>query len=107
MSALSDLLQAKANGRSGREISRHAWEAGVKISVETVATYMRPSHGHPHERTLEALTVAFDIPIDDLRRAAGVPIGEVDPWIPPPESNRLSHRQRQAVDELIRSMIET
>lgn len=99
MSALSDLLRSKAGGRSVREIAHAA-----KVSHETVAAYMRPSHGHPNEKTLKSLHLAFGIPIGELRRAAGVPVGETDAWIPPPEANRLDRRQRAALEELIKAM---
>jgi hypothetical protein len=41
-----------------------------------------------------------------LRRAAGLPADETAPYTPPPESSRLTRRQRRAVDEIIRAMLD-
>jgi len=46
------------------------------------------------------------IPLSRLRAAASLPAGETEPYRPPAESSRLSRRQRRAIDEIIRAMLE-
>lgn len=102
MTAFSEILRgAKSDkGWSNRRLAR---ESG--LSPATVDTYMRDQHGTPDEPTIEAFHRALGVPLADLRRAAAVPAGEVPPYSPPPEANRLSQRQRGALDELIRAIV--
>lgn len=102
MSALSDLLKQHQGERSVREIGRACGKYGVGES--TVTPYFNGKHGlNPPEEVLYALSMVMPLDIGDLRAAAGVPRGESDPYVPPLEANRLTHRQRNALDELIRS----
>jgi hypothetical protein len=41
-----------------------------------------------------------------LRMAADLPAELTSPYVPPPEASRLSRRQRRALDEIIRAMLE-
>jgi len=49
----------------------------------------------------------LNVPLRTLRAAADLPTESVEPYIPPPEASRLSRRQRRAVDEVIRAMLES
>ena len=60
----------------------------------------------PDEATLVAFAEVLAAHLTDLRRAAELPFEAVEPYRPPPESSRLSRRQRRAVDEIIRAMVE-
>ena len=41
-----------------------------------------------------------------LRAAAALPAEETEPYRPPAEASRLNRRQRRAVDEVIRAMLQ-
>lgn len=106
MTALSDLLaEANVQGWSSREIARRAEKNGHKLSFASSAVYLGGRHGVPTEAVLAAFSDVLNIPINKLRTAAGVPVGEGSPWAPPSEANRLDLRQRRALEELIRSMV--
>jgi len=107
MSALSDLLNAANAGRlSARSLARTAQAAGFSLNHDTAARYLRGDHGRPDENTLLALSKVLRIPMSRLRAAASLPADETEPYRPPSESSRLSRRQRRAIDEIIRAMLE-
>ncbi|UYG15801.1 hypothetical protein BRM3_09095 [Brachybacterium huguangmaarense] len=106
MTALSELLaRANVQGWSSREIARRAEKNGHKLSYASASVYMGGRHGAPTEAVLTAFSDVLNVPIDQLRKAAGVPTGTGTPWAPPVEANRLDLRQRRALEELIRSMV--
>ena len=108
MSALSDLLNQANTGRlSARSLARSAQSAGFTLNHDTAARYLRGDHGRPDEATLLALSKVLRIPLSKLRAAASLPVGETEPYHPPAESSRLSRRQRRAIDEIIRAMLES
>lgn len=107
MSALSELLvQANTTGLSARSIARQAQESGFSINHDTAARYLRGDHGRPDEETLRAFASVLPVRLSDLRSAARLPAEETEPYRPPAEASRLSRRQRRAVDEIIRAMLE-
>jgi transcriptional regulator with XRE-family HTH domain len=108
MTALSDLLSAaaKARGLTGRKIAQQAARLGHTLNHDTAARYLRGADGRPSEATLQAFAQVLDLDVSDLRRAADVPAGVAEPYQPPQESSRLSRRQRRAVDEIIRAMVD-
>jgi transcriptional regulator with XRE-family HTH domain len=107
MSALSDLLRAaNASGESARAIARSAKELGYSLNHDTAARYLRGDHGRPDEQTLVALAAVLPVPLSQLRHAAGLPSEQTEPYSPPAEASRLSRRQRRAVDEIIRAMLD-
>ncbi|MDQ2836696.1 MAG: hypothetical protein M3Y42_11455 [Actinomycetota bacterium] len=107
MSALSDLLnEANSAGLSARSLARNAQAAGFSLNHDTAARYLRGDHGRPDEATLLALAKVFRIPLGRLRAAASLPAEETEPYRPPVEASRLNRRQRRAVDEVIRSMLD-
>lgn len=107
MSALSEVLTAaNTGGLSARAVSRRAQEHGYSLNHDTAARYLRGDHGRPDESTLLALAHVLDVSLASLRAAAGLPSEQTDPYVPPLEANRLSRRQRRAVDEIIRAMLE-
>jgi transcriptional regulator with XRE-family HTH domain len=108
MSNLSDLLSASnTEGLSARSIARSAQALGYTLNHDTAARYLRGDHGRPDEGTLVALSKVLDVPMTRLRVAASLPSAETEPYEPPAEASRLSRRQRRAVDEIIRAMLET
>ena len=108
MTKLSDLVSAAADERgiSARAIARLARENGHSLNHDTAARYVRGDHGTPDEATLIALSQVLSIPLARLRAAADLPSESTAPYTPPPEASRLSRRQRRAVDEIIRAMLE-
>lgn len=107
MSTLSELLtRANDAKRSARAIARAAQERGHTLNHDTAARYLRGDHGVPDEATLIAFSEVLDVPLRDLRTAAQLPSESTEPYVPPSESSRLTRRQRRAVDEIIRAMLE-
>jgi transcriptional regulator with XRE-family HTH domain len=107
MSALSDLLtEANAGKLSARSLARAAQAAGFSLNHDTAARYLRGDHGRPDEATLLALSKVLRIPLNRLRAAASLPAEVTEPYRPPAESSRLNRRQRRAIDEIIRAMLE-
>jgi hypothetical protein len=107
MTALSELLTARnTSGMSARALSRRAQELGHTLNHDTAARYVRGDHGVPDEATLVALGEVLHIPLRELRAAADLPSESIAPYVPPAEASRLTRRQRRAVDEIIRAMIE-
>lgn len=105
MSALSELLaQRVAAQKIGvREIARRAQERGHTLSHGTVSKYLSGRHPEvPAEETLRALHDVLGIPLEQLREAAGLPVGLPEPYRPPAEADRLDPEQREAVDQVIR-----
>jgi transcriptional regulator with XRE-family HTH domain len=108
MSALSELLSSANEKRlSARAVARLAQAAGHTLNHDTAARYLRGDHGKPDESTLVALAEVFDVPLSALRDAAGLPSELTEPYQPPVEASRLTRRQRLAVDEIIRAMLDT
>jgi len=107
MSALSDLLSAANAGKlSARSIARAAQDRGFTLNHDTAARYLRGDHGRPDEPTLNAFSEVLGVPMQKLRVAADLPAEETAPYNPPPEASRLNRRQRKAVDEIIRAMVD-
>lgn len=107
MTALSDLLIAANKSRlSARGLARRAQELGHSLNHDTAARYLRGDHGVPDEATLVALSEALGVSMRQLRLAANLPADVTTPYVPPSEASRLTRRQRRAVDELIRAMVE-
>ncbi|OZC80254.1 hypothetical protein CH274_13545 [Rhodococcus sp. 06-418-5] len=106
MSALSELLKSNRYGIEARQAAAKAAELGVDLKQGTIAGYFAGTNkSRPSEKTMKALAEVLAIPLEKIREAAGVPIGETDPYMPPPEANRLSSNQRQAIDQLIRAIV--
>jgi hypothetical protein len=108
MSGLSKLLNEANKGRlSGRAIARLARDRDHTLNHDTAARYLRGDHGTPDEATLVAFADVLGISMTRLRAAAGLPSEATAPYTPPPEASRLTRRQRRAVDEIIRAMLES
>lgn len=107
MTALSELLvAANSSRRSARALARSAQELGHTLNHDTAARYLRGDHGVPDEATLIAFADVLELPLRDLRAAADLPTETTTPYVPPAEASRLTRRQRRAVDEIIRAMLE-
>lgn len=106
MSKLSDVLKAaNVEKFSTRAIAAAAERAGHPIDYSTVSLYLNGKHGKPDEATLVALAAVLPVSVVELREAAGLPAESVEPYSPPSEAARLTKRQRDAVDEIIRLLV--
>jgi hypothetical protein len=107
VSRLSELLTEANTGQlSARSISRAAQAAGFTLNHDTAARYLRGDHGRPDEQTLVAFGKVLRVSLARLRAAASLPTEATEPYRPPAEASRLNRRQRRAVDEVIRAMLE-
>jgi transcriptional regulator with XRE-family HTH domain len=107
VTALSELLGTSNHaGLSARALARRAQELGHTLNHDTAARYLRGDHGVPDEATLIAFAEVLGVPLRKLRAAADLPSETTTPYVPPAEASRLTRRQRRAVDEIIRAMLE-
>ena len=107
MTKLSEVLrEANASALSARGVARVAKERGYSLNHDTAARYLRGDHGRPDEATLVAFADVLNVDLAVLRIAADLPAELTSPYTPPPESSRLNRRQRLAVDEIIRAMLD-
>lgn len=107
--AVSDLSNFLANAKGDRsidEISKQAHSEGHPISRSAIAKYLRGEHGpRPPESTLEGLAAGFGVDLRELRRLAGRTPGELGPYVPTDESASLTRKQRDALDQLIKTIV--
>lgn len=102
LEAARDALSAE---RGHRVSNRHiAEEAGV--SPPTVDRMMR-GVGRPSLQNVESVAAVLKVPLAEARRLAGYPAKVGGPYRPPEESRLLTIRQRKALDELIKSVVES
>lgn len=107
MSQLSELLvRLKTEARlTNPQIVERAKSQGLHLSLGNVSNYLTGKHpDQPSESTLIAFATVFNIPISELVRAAAHTGRE--PFTPDPISDRLTARQRAAVNEMIRLLAE-
>lgn len=84
-----------------------ARDLAAKASVApSTITRLFAGESSPTEDTLTAVADALGISVLKVRRIAGRPVGESDPFVLPPEANRLDRRQRAAVVEIVRLLLE-
>lgn len=104
VSELSELL--RASGVTARQAAKRAEDLGIELPYGTIAAYWTPRHPqHPSEETLEGLAAVTNLSLRRLRRVAGMAEGEAQPWTPPPEANRLTRKQRDALEQLIKVIV--
>lgn len=101
---LSDLLNS--TGISARQAADKAEAEGIHLPYGSIAAYWSGKHPqHPSEKLLEGLAEVTGVSVRRLRRAAGAAPGEATPWTPPAEANRLTQRQREALEQLIKVIV--
>lgn len=87
--------------------SSNALAKAAGVSPETVRQILRGSERTPSERTLERIADVIGGSLPRMRRLAGLPAGELEPFVLPPEANRLTARQRQVVLSMISALLNT
>jgi hypothetical protein len=105
VSELSEYLNARVpRGWSKTDVIE---AFGGRVDRTTVYRYLSGRHPRrPSEAVLEAFVAVLPgTSIVELRRAAGQPLGEEEPWILPPEANRLNAGQRRAIEAFIRATV--
>ncbi|WCE39165.1 helix-turn-helix transcriptional regulator [Brevibacterium sp. BDJS002] len=108
MSDLSDrLADAKQKlGISTQKMSDLAQDAGYQLSNYSATVYTNGKHpAKASTATLDALAYVLRIPVEELRRLAGLPQhhGKFEPT---PAADTLTAPQRTAVNEIIRQLAE-
>ncbi|MBJ8342820.1 helix-turn-helix transcriptional regulator [Antrihabitans sp. YC3-6] len=99
---MSDLLNSQPV--TARQAAAIAERLGIHLPYGTIAAYWSGRHGRPSLANLERLAQVLSLSIRELQLAAwdvSAPLGE---YQPPEEANLLDQRQRQALDELIKSI---
>lgn len=105
MSPLDDIpapwreAMEKAGAYSLRDL---AGRAGIGTSTVSDLIYGRKSSSEP---TMQATADSLRLPVTTIREWAAAARGEAGPYQPPAVANRLTERQRRALDELIRSIV--
>jgi|SRR5687768_16021327 transcriptional regulator with XRE-family HTH domain len=103
---LSGLLRdSNAENWSARRIAQEAHKHGIAVSYTSIAKYLRNVPQSPSESVLEAFSVALRIPMVQLREAAGLPGGELEPFVLPERANRLTSRQREVILHMVRVLL--
>ena len=73
------------------------------LSVETVRRIVNGTRANPSEETVRKIATALRIRASEAGQWVGLPLEDAEfPYSPPREASLLSHRQREAVDEVIR-----
>ena len=108
VSELSDHLAAAKSklGISTRKMSELAQANGYRLSNYSATVYTNGSHPATADpATLAALAFVLRLPLDEVRRLAGLPsdLGEFEP---DESANLLTRPQRAAVNEIIRQFAE-
>lgn len=80
-----------------------AERAGVSV---TAVLRLMHREGRPSEQVISDVAKALGLTPQLVRELAKVPAGEEDPFVLPPEANRLNRRQRAAVVEIVRLLLE-
>ncbi|MCR8897256.1 hypothetical protein NWF34_09880 [Gordonia sp. GONU] len=102
MSTLSELLNSGTV--TARQAAAKASKKGIKLPYGTIAAYWSGSHGRPSAATLSKLAQVVPFSEKQLQEAAWNTTAPLGPYTPPEEAALLDHRQRRALDELIRSI---
>ena len=85
------------------EPSLSQWSKACGVHTTTISNFTKGST--PRLSTLQAMADALDVSIGELQGMVGR--GTAEPWTPPSGTEKLSHRQRAALNELILSFIES
>jgi hypothetical protein len=106
VTALSQLL---ADSRGDLNIDAQvakARDAGHRINRATVYKALRGEHAkNPPDEMLKALAYVFGLDVRKVREAADRPPGELGPWEPTAEAGQLSQDQRDALNNLIKTIV--
>jgi hypothetical protein len=107
--SLIDLIEIAVQqhgGASGRRLAELAQRAGHDVSHATLNRLRQGTYAtRPSDASIRAIAYLADVSESTAFAAAGVTAPAAAAYQPPTEAQRMSTRQRRAVDELIRAFI--
>lgn len=108
LSKIAQRASDRHDGAKGRAMERVAEKAGFKLTHTTFDRMLAGTYTpkKPSAKTLEALAKLSGTPIDEVRRAAGVPV-PLSPFADqlPPDVDLMDGQQREAVIGVVRQFI--
>lgn len=105
MSEFTEFIEEALGDRTIDQVVQTAKEKGFTISRSAAYKYRSGHVTKPDPVTLNALAAGLGVDPRKLRRLAGLPAGELGPWIPPDVSVSLTKAQRNALDDLIKAIV--
>lgn len=108
MESVAELLSAAMDkkGLSLRDVQKLTEEHGHKVSFSTVGKIVSGKLASPKRETLRSLSIALNIPLRRLERAASLKeLGT--PFVLPDYASRLSAAEREAIRNLVRVMADS
>lgn len=103
---LAELVAAERQ-RQGLSLRQVADLAGGLITHSTVHAIERGERESFDDDTLDGLAKALSVPIDRVRKAAGVRRPDTDePFVLPKRANRLTRKERQLVTDMVDALLE-
>jgi hypothetical protein len=101
---LIDIAARRHGGASGRRLAELAQRAGHDISHATLNRLRQGTYAtRPSDASIRAIAYLADVSESIAFTAAGVRAPTAVVYQPPPEAQRMTTRQRKALDELIRA----
>jgi hypothetical protein len=101
---LIDIAAKRHGGASGRRLAELAQRAGHDISHATLNRLRQGTYAtRPSDASIRAIAYLADVAESIAFTAAGVRAPTAVVYAPPAEAQRMSTRQRKALDELIRA----
>jgi pyruvate/2-oxoglutarate dehydrogenase complex dihydrolipoamide acyltransferase (E2) component len=101
---LIDVAAQRHGGASGRRLAELAQHAGHDISHATLNRLRQGTYAtRPSDASIRAIAFLADVSENTAFAAAGVRAPTTVAYEPPREAQRMSTRQRKALDELIRA----
>lgn len=103
---LIDIAAQRHDGASGRRLAELAQRAGHDISHATLNRLRQGTYAtRPTDASIRAIAYLADVSENTAFTAAGVRAPEAVDYQPPREAQRMSTRQRKALDEVIRAFV--
>lgn len=107
---LRDLIEiavGRYDGASGRQLADIAQRAGHDVSHTTLNRLRNGTYAsRPSDATIRAIAYLAEVPETSAFVAAGVRPPGAEHYRLPDESQRMSTRQRRALDELVRAFVD-
>ncbi|WP_102143343.1 hypothetical protein [Mycobacterium hubeiense] len=101
---LIDIAAQRHGGASGRRLAELAQHAGHDISHATLNRLRQGTYAtRPSDASIRAIAYLADVSENTAFAAAGVTAPAAAVYQPPREAQRMSTRQRKALDEVIRA----
>lgn len=103
---LIDIAAKRNGGASGRRLAELAQRAGHDISHATLNRLRQGTYAtRPSDASIRAIAYLADVSENTAFAAAGVSAATTVVYEPPSEAQRMTARQRKALDEVIRAFV--